>query len=428
MKVARPRELPWIRIALALLVPLLVVWLGPKVPLPRLDRDQLDRTLGAYAQQVNLSVFALGLNPILGAFWLVELAALCVPRWRPLRTGGPSGRGRLLSATHWLGLALAFVQALGVAVYLEKMGALESDPRLSRLVVVFTLVAGASLLVAATRFLDGAAVGGGFSLLVTAFAVPSLLPLREALRVSPALAGSALLLTVLGTVFVLRWWRADEAGKPSPLPLPACGLVPLQWSAAIAAGALVAAEYGIWPEAMSAFATGQDAGALALGLTLTAGLAVAFGFLFNRPSKVAAFAPDAGGRVGRAVARSTVYVMGLAILAWFIGLQLNLPYFSLVPLVAVTAVVLDVGAEAAAIRRHGALVPVWPEHRLYAVDGALLALERGGIPSLARSVHQRVLWHFFAPFIPIQIMVPRERAEEAGTLLLDHFQTGREHG
>jgi hypothetical protein len=36
-----------------------------------------------------------------------------------------------------------------------------------------------------------------------------------------------------------------------------------------------------------------------------------------------------------------------------------------------------------------------------------------------------VLWHFFAPFIPIQIMVPRERAEEAGTLLLDHFQPSR---
>ena len=125
------------------------------------------------------------------------------------------------------------------------------------------------------------------------------------------------------------------------------------------------------------------------------------------------------------MARSAVYVLGLAMLGWFLGRQLDLPSSILVPLVAVVAVVLDVVAEAAAIRRHGGLVAVWPEHRLYAVDGALAALERGGIPSLARSVHQRVLWHFFAPFIPIQIMVPRERAEEAGTLLLDHFQPAR---
>ena len=285
----------WVRIALALLVPLLVVRLGPQLPLPRLDRGQLASTLGDYSARVNLSVFALGLNPILSAFWLVELAALCVPRWRSLRTGGPSGRGRLLRATYWLGLALAFAQALGVAVYLERLGALEADPRLSRLIVALTLVAGVSLLVLAARFLDEAAVGGGFSLLVTGFACASLLPFREALRASAPLVAGALLLTVLGTVFVLRWRPVDGGGKPSALPLPACGLVPLQWSAAFLAGAIVAAEYGIWPESLRAFAAGQDAGALALGLTLTAGLAVAFGFLFNRPSKVAAFGPDAGG-------------------------------------------------------------------------------------------------------------------------------------
>ena len=419
----RPRDLPWIRLALAVLVPLLVVWLGPKIPLPRLDRGQLE-LLGPYSDQVSLSVFALGLTPILGAFWLVELAALCVPRWRPLRTGGPSGRGRLLWATHRLGLALACVQALGVAAYLDKLGALESDRRLSRLLVVFTLVAGACLLVAATEFLDGAAVGGGFSLLVTAFALPSLRPLG-AILAPMTLAGGALLLVALGTIFVLRWRPAGGPGKPSAVPLPACGLVPLQWSAAIAAGALIAAEYGIWPEALRAFGTGTGAGALAVGLALTAGLGVAWGSLFNRPSKVAAFGPGAGGRVARAVARSTVYVLGLASVGWLVGRQLDLPSFSVVPLVAVAALVLDVVAEAAAIQRHGELVPVWPEHRLYAVDGALAALDRGGVPGLARSVHQRVLWHFFAPFIPVQIMVPRERAEEAGALLLDYFQAGR---
>lgn len=88
----------------------------------------------------------------------------------------------------------------------------------------------------------------------------------------------------------------------------------------------------------------------------------------------------------------------------------------------VVAVVLDVIAEATAVRRHGEMISVWPEHRIYAVEGARDALDRSGIPSLARSVHQRVLWQFIAPIIPIQIMVPKERAEEAGSLLLEYFR------
>jgi hypothetical protein len=86
-----------------------------------------------------------------------------------------------------------------------------------------------------------------------------------------------------------------------------------------------------------------------------------------------------------------------------------------------TAVLLDVIAEARALRRHGPLVAVWPEHRVRAVDEALSVLERAGIPALARSVHHRTLWHFFAPFIPIQLLVPAARGEEASRLLHEHF-------
>ena len=36
--------------------------------------------------------------------------------------------------------------------------------------------------------------------------------------------------------------------------------------------------------------------------------------------------------------------------------------------------------------------------------------------------HQRVLWQFLAPLIPIQIMVPRARAEEAEQVLREYYQ------
>jgi SecY len=424
---SRKPEMPWAGIALAIIVPLAVVWLGPKIRLPRLDIPHLGSALGSIAAQ-RLSVVALGLNPVLSASVLVELAALSVPRWRTLRTGGPAGRARLQSATAWLTLALALAQGLGLALYLERMGALLPDPQLSRLIVVFSLVAGTFFLVALARFLDAAAVGGGFSLLLTAFGLATQAPLAAELvgrfpggdpGGAAAAACCALLLAALGTVWVLRSQRANGHGS---LPLPASGLIPLQWSATVTALALLAAAFGIWPDTTRAIATGREPWAIGLGLALTAAAAVAFCLLFNRPSKVAAFGPDAVGRVKRAILPSTAYVVGIAILGGFVGRQLGLEAVSLVPLVAGVAVVLDAVAESAAIRRHGPLRSVWPEHRLYAVDSAQAALERAGIPSLARSIHQRVLWHFFAPLIPIQIMVPEGRADEAGRLLLEHFR------
>src|SRR4030095_8937284 len=70
-------------------------------------------------------VLALGLMPFFSAFSLVELAALIVPRWRPLRHGGPPGRARLHTAAITLTLLLALVQALFMVKYLRALGAIE---------------------------------------------------------------------------------------------------------------------------------------------------------------------------------------------------------------------------------------------------------------------------------------------------------------
>jgi hypothetical protein len=415
---AESRDIPWGRLALTLVAPLLIVWVASRLSLPRIDAAEIEHTLGA-SGRARLMVLSLGLGPFLSAFFLVELAALSVPRWRPLRNGGPLGRGRLLTATTKLGLALAAVQALGVAVYLGRLGLLEKDARLSRLVVVLTLVTGTCLLFGLAHLLDRVALGGGFALLTTAFSVASALPVLSLLkRDVPGLL--MIVVVCAGSVIVLRW-RPDHA-----LPLPACGVVPLVWSAALVSGALALSEFGIWREPLRSLAAGGGVGALSLAIAVAA--AVGLGFLFNRPSKVAAFDPDAAGYVTRSVALSAAFVLGLGILGRLLAHRLmpdcseaRCAGFSLIPLVAVTALLLDVIAEARAVRQHSELVSVWPEHRLYAVDSAVAMLARSGIPAFPGSVHQRALWHFFAPFIPIQIMVPRAQAEEAARLLQEHL-------
>jgi len=56
-----------------------------------------------------------------------------------------------------------------------------------------------------------------------------------------------------------------------------------------------------------------------------------------------------------------------------------------------------------------------PPHRSETGVGKIL--DEDGVLRVHRP---RALWHFFAPFIPIQIMVPQAHAEEAAKLLKEH--------
>jgi hypothetical protein len=403
------------KLAATVLGPLVLLGLGSQVPLPGLDAERLSEWTRDTGGLPKLSAFALGLMPMFSAFWIVEIVALLVPPWRGLRTSGFTGRDRLFTATLWLGLGLAIVQALGITVFLDKQGMLAGDPRLSRVVAVASLVAGCCVFLIVTRFLDRAALGGGFALLIGASAWTTVLPLvQELLNVPlrsgfvrsdrPEVVAAVALLGIVATTAFLRSRPVDAEGGARALPLPACGVFPLTWVAS-AMPFLSADGAGLAREVF--------------GLVTLAVLAVGLGFLFYTPSRVARFNDAATPRVQRAVALSLGYTLVVGLLN--IVLARHGAAFDLLPLIPLVALVLDVVAEARATLTHGALVAVWPEHRMYAVESAQNALERVGIPSLARSAHQRVLWHFFAPFIPVQILVPEARADEARARLEAHF-------
>src|SRR5262249_27459075 len=157
----------------------------------------------------------------------------------------------------------------------------------SRLVVVMTLVAGSCALLALTWLLDRIGLGGGFSLVLTAPGLFSLVPTFVTARARLGEAASkggtvALLLVgaVVGTGFVLRWRPAGT------VPLPACGVMPVHWVAGIAAVATTVAQ-GDLARRLSPFVL--EAGATSpTVLLLTAAAAILFGFLFNPPRRVAA--------------------------------------------------------------------------------------------------------------------------------------------
>jgi hypothetical protein len=51
------------------------------------------------------------------------------------------------------------------------------------------------------------------------------------------------------------------------------------------------------------------------------------------------------------------------------------------------------------------------------VDAVLHRLTTSGIPVVARARHYRAVDQFFAPNVPVEVMVPAARADEAKALL-----------
>ena len=78
-----------------------------------------------------------------------------------------------------------------------------------------------------------------------------------------------------------------------------------------------------------------------------------------------------------------------------------------------TAMVMDLIAEWRAFSRRDDLVPVWPLHQAQRAGAVIDALARNGIDVHARGLYWRSLLHFFGPFVPIVIMVPSARRDEA---------------
>jgi hypothetical protein len=412
---------------LAVLVPFALPFFA--LPGVNFDAARTQETLASDATR--LSPFALGLVPFLASFVWVELAALAVPRWRPLRIGGPEGRARLHSAVRRLAYAVCVVQAIALTVYLQRLDILEPG-RLVFLGAILSVVAGTLLLVLLTQLLDRHGLGGGFSLMCAAFFLPELwnaaVDVQYWAQVWSGgidLALWTLVGVVFGSILFLRLRIRQAEGLALPVRLPACGLVPLTSAASWLSFLSVLGSYWQY-EPLQDLLVG-DAGTIR-NVTLVFVLGLLFGALFNRPSKVRmargvtppashAF-EDTRLAVAKAVLASTGFVVALQLIERRVGAALgDLPLIGVVPLVMFAAVGLDVREEWRAIRKHGELAAVWPEHRVYAVDKALLALENAGIPAFPRAVHHRTLWHFFAPYIPVVIMVPKSKSEEAGAIL-----------
>jgi hypothetical protein len=401
-----------------------------KVPIPGVDVELVRAALRTGSTE-QFSVLATGVTPVVSGFLLVEILALLIPSWRPLREDA-AGRTVLQRRVLVAVVLLAVLQGMSLSSWMMAfnhmgMWAVREPGTLFRVTTVTTLLAGNALLWWGISAITRWGLGNGFVAVTLAAMVPGAWQQAVALFLDVRdgqLDRASILRTVVGLALVLgatAWalaWR-HQGRLPNPASIrvrfPAAGV-----NAVVLAASLLMLPSSLgWTTASSPPGPVPQA---ALGVLFT----VLLGWLFHRPLPVAtAFARRAGIPVDepmRAAARDALMASIAVSSLWCVGAallpQAGFPFvLAASSALQVVAALMDLGAEVRAIRTWGVLSCVGQTHRVYQADAMAGALADAGIPSLARTLHMRSLGHFFAPHLPVEIMVPQDRDRAARDVL-----------
>ena len=158
---------------------LIIYRFGTYVPVPGIDagalRDFVDQAAAGLGGVFNLftggalsrmGVFALGIMPYISASIIVQLMTAMVPALENLKKEGEPGRKKINQYTRYGTVALATLQAYGLAVSLEA-GDLVTDPGwFFRAACVLTLVGGTMFLMWLGEQITSRGIGNGISLII----------------------------------------------------------------------------------------------------------------------------------------------------------------------------------------------------------------------------------------------------------------------
>jgi len=113
----------------------------------------------------SFTVFALGILPYINSSIIMNLMTFALPHLHELAKEGESGRKEIAKYTRYLTMALAFVQALGVTVFLFHQGILIGG-WLQAGQVMITMIAGTCFLMWVGEEITDKGIGNGISLII----------------------------------------------------------------------------------------------------------------------------------------------------------------------------------------------------------------------------------------------------------------------
>ncbi len=416
-------RVPWCRILVTLTGPL-AIYVASKIPVLGVDYEELADVMGPGSRDM-FNIGLLGLSPVLSAYILVEIVALVIPGWRRRRHAGPDARAPLGHAVIALTFALILFQSWMIMQYLEALGRGYGISELTgsgRMLIVGSLLAGTALFAGVAKLIRHHGLGNGFGvLLASSWLIGAGWPwlkLSPLVSADHVLGGATLVVVALPVAIALRW-RVGAVGEAT-LRAPTSGLSPIS-----DAGGLVVL-LGLLgtlplPDLTTRVLDGiQFIGEhMTLAVGLLVGMTVLWSWAFARPRVTGAIAARAGLSPvsSRTFWRATA--LSAAVLLFLLGPSL-LPgyassyYKSLAnPLTigVVVALGLDIFDDLRA--RRVALETAWSLQQAQHADLVAHDLASAGIPYHLASSNLRTLFAFFAPFVPIDVLVPAEHVPAA---------------
>ena len=122
-----------------------------------------------------MAIFALNIMPYISASIIIQLMTTVSPTLEQLKKEGEAGRKVINQYTRYLTLALAALQAFGIAIGLEGAGNVVSDPGwFFRISTVITLTGGTMFLMWLGEQITSRGIGNGISLIIMAGIVAEL--------------------------------------------------------------------------------------------------------------------------------------------------------------------------------------------------------------------------------------------------------------
>ena len=113
------------------------------------------------------AIFVLGIMPYISASIIVQLLTTVLPSFEALKKDGESGRKQLNQYTRFLTVALAIVQAYGIAAGLESGNGVVLSPGLFfRISTVITLLGGTMFMMWLGEQITSRGIGNGISLII----------------------------------------------------------------------------------------------------------------------------------------------------------------------------------------------------------------------------------------------------------------------
>jgi SecY len=391
--------------------------LGQRVPLPLIDGKAFAEFSGYSGALDKVSVLALGINPLITGFLLVELFSLITSPGRRLRKDRTAGRAKLNRAALITSLLLSAVQAMGISMFLGSVttpgGApLVLDPGWGfKLLTIATLTGVTAGLFVLGNLLSDYGIGNGFALLILTDIVWSFWEVGMALG-SQGLggslyAGAGLLLAGILAGLLVRWFRSADAAQIPAFPQ---GILPVQFARAVLALPLVLG--------FSEGLTGRNSGVVQPVVTLIAVSLFSWlvFHLFSSRSRLEANVPEpdevldglADTLERRLLPSTALLALGAAaFLAWsHFQPDTFVASLDLLNLILVLAIALDLRDQFVFLREPQTTARLVQLDNVHFACRLVARLREEEIEPLARGLHFRSLYFFFGALFKIDVFVP----------------------